>query len=464
MVTEVDEGKGLVKVYWADIRDRVAKVAPTFAKIVDELNPDKTFPLYLAYYPYGDLIGDTQSVFIPRTWGGYDRLSDPALPSDIIKHLGYGIDSTPLGMVLEKQLEYFIDLKTEEMSIPWLIYSPGMFFPFSRILNEKNSRFYVSNGILTTTSGVRSAFMLPNIGCATHHSNLQRDFNVQNPPPKSLYEHWHVFKEILNSGLTNCNWNSCIVYFTEKWIHKLYSDKAWLNLKVYFYELAWTYTEYRRSYFSHDFAFSMFQKKRNLKPNPYLADTARHLFITALGAAPGYIPASVDDALPLEALQKVFVQSYGLKRYLPTIMQPAHFNFETAKLPIYYSLQNPSTHVFSPKSRKVSSTLFEMRELEYIMRIYIEELSRKDTICFDAVISQIINDITFHYFHNKSDRHHIVKPSHEIVEADNRFDYDSLKYKANGAKFASDARFVRGCIMIAPNPNEEKEKKEKKEE
>ena len=261
MVTEVDEGKGLVKVYWADIRDRVAKVAPTFAKIVDELNPDKTFPLYLAYYPYGDLIGDTQSVFIPRTWGGYDRLSDPALPSDIIKHLGYGIDSTPLGMVLEKQLEYFIDLKTEEMSIPWLIYSPGMFFPFSRILNEKNSRFYVSNGILTTTSGVRSAFMLPNIGCATHHSNLQRDFNVQNPPPKSLYEHWHVFKEILNSGLTNCNWNSCIVYFSEKWIHKLYSDKAWLNLKVYFYELAWTYTEYRRSYFSHDFAFFNVSKK-----------------------------------------------------------------------------------------------------------------------------------------------------------------------------------------------------------
>jgi hypothetical protein len=456
MVTEIDEGKGLVKVYWADIRDRVKKVEPAFAKIVDELNPDSTFPLYLAYYPYGDLIGDTRSLFIPGTWGGYHRLSDPTLPKDIVKHLGYGMDSAPLGMVLEKQLEYFIDLKNEGISIPWLVYSAGMFFPFSSILNKKSSRFYPANGILTTTSGVRSAFMLPNIGCATHHSNLQRDFNVQSPPPKSLYEHWHVFKEIVNSGLTDCNWNSCIIYFSEKWINKLYSDKAWLTLKIYFYELAWSYAEYKRSYFSHDFAFSMFQKKRNLKPNPYLADTARHLFITALGAAPGYTPTSADEGLPVEALQKAFVQSYGLKTYLPTIMQPTHFNFETDRLPIYYSLQNPSTHVFSPKSRKVSSTLFEMRELEYIMRIYIEELSRKDSICFDTVMSQMAHDVKFHYFHNKSDRHHIVKPSHEIAEADNRFDYDNLKYKASGAKFAGDARFVRGCIMIAPNEIKQK--------
>jgi hypothetical protein len=36
MSTTIDEGKGLVKVYWADIRHRVAKVEPQFAKIVDK--------------------------------------------------------------------------------------------------------------------------------------------------------------------------------------------------------------------------------------------------------------------------------------------------------------------------------------------------------------------------------------------------------------------------------------------
>jgi len=53
MVTEVDERNGLVKVYWENVRERVALVEPTFAKIVDELAPGKEFPLYLAYYPYG---------------------------------------------------------------------------------------------------------------------------------------------------------------------------------------------------------------------------------------------------------------------------------------------------------------------------------------------------------------------------------------------------------------------------
>jgi len=53
-------------------------------------------------------------------------------------------------------------------------------------------------------------------------------------------------------------------------------------------------------------------------------------------------------------------------------MQPAHFYFENDKLPVYYSLQNPSTYAFSPKSRKLSSTLFEMRELAHIMRIFYQ--------------------------------------------------------------------------------------------
>jgi hypothetical protein len=451
MVTAIDEGKGLVKVYWVDVRERIAQVEPVFAKIVDELCPDKTFPLYLAYYPYGDLIGDIYSPFIPNMKGGQDRLSDPGLSKDVIKHLGYGMDSAPLGMVLEKQLEYFIDLKDEGISIPWLVYSAGMFFPFSRVLSKKSERIYAANGILTTTSGARSAFMLPNIGCSTHHSNLQRDFNLQSPPPKSLYEHWSIFKEITNSGLINCDWHSCIVYFSEKWINKLYTDKAWLSLKMYFYELAWLYTEYRRNYFCYDFAFSMFQKKRNLKPNPYLADTARHLFITALGAAPGYVPATTDNALPIEALQKVFVQSYGLKKYFPSIMQPAHFRFETDAFPVYYSLQNPSTHVFSPKSREVSSTLFEMRELQHIMRIYVEELTKSAGLCSDTIMGKVVDKVSFSYFHNKADRHRIVRSSQDIAALDNRFDAVNLKHKGEGAKFASDARFVRGCIAISPH-------------
>ena len=66
MVTEIDEGRGLVKTCWAEIRKRVAKVEPRFAKIVDELGPDKGFPVYLSYLPYGAIEGDAETTSCQR--------------------------------------------------------------------------------------------------------------------------------------------------------------------------------------------------------------------------------------------------------------------------------------------------------------------------------------------------------------------------------------------------------------
>lgn len=447
MVTEVDEGTGLVKTCWANVRNRVMKVEPTFANIIDELNPDRSFPIYLAYFPYGELIGDIEHSFFPKQKNGVFKLSDPDSPQDLVKHLGYGINSLPMGMVLEKNIEWFIDLKNENISIPWVVYSPGTFFPFSRVLSKRNKHIYVPNNVLSTTSGSRSAFMLPNIGCATKHINLQRDFNVQSPPPKTMYEHWYIFREIISCNDIDCDWRSCLIYFSEKWVDKFHNDKAWLSLKLYLHEWAWRYTEYRRNNIYYDIAFSMIQKKRNLKPNPYLADTAKHLFAIASGVAPGYIPVCNNDALPLSALQKAFVESYDLKKYLPTIMQPVHHNFKNDTKPIYYSLQNPSTFVFSPKSRKISSTLFEIRELENIMRVFINELSKDNTMCSDTIVGEIAKYTEFKYFHNEFDRHRVIRPSTEMATLDERFHCNSTSNN-NGASFASDAKFLRGCISI----------------
>jgi hypothetical protein len=451
MVTENDDGNNIVKVYWKDIRDKVAEVEPKFAKIVDDLNPDTSYPLFLAYYPYGSTDADTESSLFPRNGGGFFRISDSDAPKEIVKHLGYSKNSTPLGMVLDKEIECFIDLKSEGITIPWHIYQPGSMFPFARILNKMSDRIYAPNGLLSSTAGARSAFMLPNIGCGVNHSNLQRDFNVQSPPPKSLYEHWHIFKEIVNSDVANSTWRCCVMYFSEKWLLNIHADAAWCHLKQYLHELAWYRYEWDRNRIYYDITFSIIQKKRNLKPNPYLADTAMHLFATALGAVPGYVPSLDNHALPLDILQKAFTESYGLKKYLPNILQPKHYKFETEEYPIYYSLQHPSTHVFSPRSRDSSSTLFEMRELEHLMRVYMQELTKKNELCTDTIIGKVADHITFQYYHNKPDRHRIVNNSSQLFINDNRFTCIQDIYKSKLAKHAIDAPFVRGCISIT-NP------------
>jgi len=446
MMTEVDESRGLVKTTWDKVRHRVAKVEPIFAQLVDEIGPDKSFPVFLAYFPYGEIEGDTISPILPRINGGSYRLSDPDVPKEVYKHLGYGATSAPFGMVLDKNFELFIDLKDEKRTIPWLIYSPGDFFPFSRILIKNNSRIYAPNGILTSVSGLRSIFMLPNIGCTKNHSNLQDEFKLKKSAPKSLYDHWDVFKELVNKS--NYEWRACMLYFSSKWTDKLQNDKNWIALKLYLHELSWKKYEYQQNRIYYDFVFSIIQKKRGLKPNPYLTDTAKHLFEISIGAAPAYAPQCDDGSLPIELLQKIYVECYGLKKYLPTIMAPVHFNFENAVDSVYYSLQNPSTFVFSPKSRKTLNALVELREMEHIMKRFIEELSKPNSICCDTIMGSIAKKMEFKYFHNERDSQGVITPTNILSSFDNRFDAMHYKHKAIEASFAIDAPFLRGCISI----------------
>lgn len=450
MLTFNDERTGLVKTNWDSVRSRVHKVAPEFAKLVDKLSPDKSFHLYLAYYPYGELIGDTVSPFLPMIAGGNYRLSDANAPKDIIKNLGYGQNSSPLGMLLEKSLEYYIDLKKLNISIPWQIYSPGSFFPLARFLKNKSGRTYSPNGLLTVVSGTRSAFMLPKIGSSPNHLMLRRHYNNVRPkPPKDLSEHWQIFKDIINSNHSENDWRSCVLYFSQKWLDKIHNDNEWAPVKGYFLELASHKFEYEKNQIYYNIAYSLIQYSNNLKPNPYLIDTACHLFAIGTGAVPGYSPAIDDHSLPLDLLQNAFVESYGLKKYIPTIMQPHHFNFEDALTkPIYYSLNHPSTLSFSPKSRKDSSTLFEMDELMHIVNIFQKELSHDNNILSDTVISEIAKNVEFNFFHNRTSTHDNILDSDTIINFDSRFAQKNTKFSAPESIFSSDAPFLRGCIGI----------------
>lgn len=446
MYTTNNDNNGLVKVDWHQIRKNVKIVEPNFAKMVDDLNPDKTFPIYLAYIPYGDLKGDTVSTLLPGMDGDYFRITDPSTPKELLAHLGYSVNGSPFGMVLEKELEYFIDLKRNP--IPWAIYRPGRFFSFGYHYSKDTNRSYFPNSVLAVASGARSAFMLANISSAVNHANLRRDFNVRTPKPKYLYNHWTIFKEIARSNVCNCNWRSCVLYFSEKWLLNLHNDPAWLILKNYLLEKSWNEYEYDRCRRYFDITFCLIQNKFNLKPNPYLADTARHLFTIALGDAPGFAPVCDDSALPLEHIQKAYHESYGLKKYFPTIMKPTRFIPEKGGNPVYYSLQNPSTFNFSPKSRKNFSMSVEMRELAHIMQTYINALLNYNIMGSDSAISDIAKNIEFTFYHNVADRHNIMQSSEKLAKADLRFSKKNHKYYSAAATFPEDSPFVRGCISI----------------
>ena len=95
--------------------------------------------------------------------------------------------------------------------------------------------------------------------------------------------------------------------------------------------------------------------------------------------------------------------------------------------------------MFSPKSRATSSTIFEMRELNHIMKIFMAELSKENAMCSDTVMNLAAKDIKFNYYHNKSDRHRVIQSSDLIPSVDKRFETINSKLRMPN----------RACLQLA---------------
>ena len=456
MISEHDERKGLVRVYWQDIRERVHAVNPEFAQYVDVIDPGKELPLFLAYYDYGVPLGGVQAGntwMLPKMDGTYIGMNDPFFPSDVAKELGYAAHTSPLTMVLEKEIEYFVDFKARQLTVPVRMYTPGSLFSFSRILGGMQAESLppsIENSFISATSGARSAFMLPTMGVVSQYTRLKRALNLRHPKPTSLYEHGLIFKAILQSRITQSDWKACVLYFPESWVTRIRSstESPWKDLRLYLHESFWRALGHERvSHLYQGVIFSSIQKDRNLKPSPYLADVARHLLIVPLGMLPGYVPACNDDALPLAELQAAFLEYYGIK-YIPTIMHPKRVHFrDTPSENVYFSLQYPSMLISSPKARGSATALYELRELNHIMNVYMEELSHNPTYA-NTMLGDIANNVSFQYFHNDTDPHDLVNLSGELIEQDLRFRFLSRGLPKKGLQFAHDGKFLRGSIAI----------------
>jgi hypothetical protein len=87
--------------------------------------------------------------------------------------------------------------------------------------------------------------------------------------------------------------------------------------------------------------------------------------------------------------------------------------------------------------------------LSQILKKFVLELSMDDGMCADSIMAIAAKNVQFNYFHNETDLHRVIRPSTDLSLIDPRFDFVAPGViKESGAKFASDARFVRGCVSI----------------
>lgn len=435
----------LRKVFWKDVRKEAHSVVPVIAKLIDEIDPGKDYPLYEACYPYGSLIVKQGICYYPNPEGKLVTLADPSLHEDLKKNLAYTIASFPAGLILKNSIELYTPIINNRIALQNLL-STGYIFSLWHFL-ETHPSFHPSK-IFNITSGSRSIFLLPNIGDHFYHKNLRREFDIRTSPCKDLFSQWELFAALTSHPLSKCAWHTKLLYFSGKWMEKFTSnDKNWYALNYYLLKNSWQRTSFFRNKFIYDLCFSQIQTVRNLQPNPYIADTAKHILSIAVGALPGFVPAHNNLSAPIDILQKIFLDIYRLKNYTPTFLQPQYFSKNSNYRPVYYSLSLPTSLEFSPQCRKMSTNLFDIRELSYLIDIYLEEMQKDYLGITDTPMALIAKNADFSYYHDKPDQEKRTKHTSEMPITDPTLICCPKGY--DNTAFPVAAPYLRGCVKVS---------------
>lgn len=334
------------EITWEQARKLVAKGCKKLLKIIDNINPGKDLTLVRVRYPYGATITHDDVLHLPTVSNQTLPLSNPETAKKWRDLLGYR--SIPMGIVTENSVEIFRQINDRVFSVALSGPDTGIEIGIVEVFG--------STAAYTVTSGARSLYMIPRISKMFSHKKLRREYGIDAPAPKRLIDHWNVFKELYASPAFKKTWESEVLFLTKKWAVNLENEKdlAWLRLKSYIQQKAWNHSELGRRKVLLDVVWQVTAgvlTEKGIKPDPYVVDTLRHLIYVSLGGISGSRPANGDDfAGPINKLQKIYLNVYGLNDQIPTIMRPYNFNIDEDK-PVYYSMQTPLLLSSTPNFR-----------------------------------------------------------------------------------------------------------------
>jgi hypothetical protein len=431
----------LIQVDWADIRAKIEGLNPVLAELIDDLNLDpKKYLLFKATYPFGTESIKEGKFYLPNSSGQMVPLTDNRITQVIRDQLSYNIGSNPVSIVLKNTLELFIKLNGNTILSPYGLIPPGKIFSTWRILSPAMS--HQPAFLWHICAGARSLLMLPKIMSVTNFKKLKRKFHLYSEMPKEPYTQWELFRELANHDEFGEDWHCEVLYFGKRWFDHL-DDKKWALFKMYLYKCAWDGSEFWRNQFIWDLVLSTIQRNRNLRPDPYIADTVKYLISMGVGAVPGFAPAIDDTAGPIKRLQQIFTDVYQLENYEPLIMQPKYFLFGKESNPIYYFLQNPTTIEFSPKSRAISNKIGELFDIKYLLDKYLEEILSGNLNLHGTPICQLPEKVKYDYFHTENKNYRGVKSTNEIPIEDKAFKI------SEGRAFPANSPLINGCVRIS---------------
>lgn len=437
----------LTKKSWAEVRKDFAKLVPEFAKIVDELSPGKDLYFYEGVYPYGAEVVTNGILHVPNAKGEIVKFNDASIDQQVTEDLGYNLGSNPCLLVMESCLEAFTYF--DDRVIPLFNFiSPGAFSGTWQVLAPRVAHY--PEFLWNLSSGTRSIFMLPKVSEANANNKLKRAFSLTTNKPRTMLDHWFLFREIAAHPDFPQPWASRLMFFSAGWFKQL-EDPKWHEFHRFLLKRAWYSSEYWRNQFVWNIVFSSVQKNRQIKASSHIVNTVQHLITMAAGFAPGFAPALDDSAAPVSGLQKVYLEYYNLKNYAPIFMQPYTLSLLDDTRPVYYSLHYPTASTFSPKSSGHSSTISDLYEVKMIMSKYMKEMHSNNMDLSNTVIAETVDRACFEYFHSDTNFYHDIKSSDDIPAEDPTFK-QATPPDTISQDFPANSSFVRGCIRVSHKP------------
>jgi len=187
--------------------------------------------------------------------------------------------------------------------------------------------------------------------------------------------------------------------------------------------------------------------KRNLKPNPYIMDTVKHLLLIANGEFPGLKPVNNDDnLLPVSAIETAYTEDYGLK-YAPVIMGPSILSANSKNADtVYYSLAYPTLLEGTPVIRHPPSIISEIQEIKSLMNTF-------ENVHTTSYSSDPMKNMVFRYFYAGEDKFGELLHSRDITAYDCNM-HQILTTKFSGKDFPAHGHIFRGYIQIQKMSNQ----------
>ncbi|RUR09112.1 hypothetical protein [Legionella sp. km772] len=429
----------IARVSWNEIKNSVQAVNPSLYQVIEIVSPGQNIPFYLAHFSFGAHFGIKNHAYLPTSEGRLEKIDSKYTENQLFQDLGYGKNSLPLGIILNKYCEWH-QFSENEYIIPDCVQGPGAIFNMQVVFDEDQT---IENNVLSVSSGALSSFLLPNIGCTRRHSRIQKYFNVNAPAPKSPYEHHLIFKEIFQDNTLRSDWSSQILYFSQEFINEVKTNDNWLKLKLYFSEAL----RKKLTQNTYDPAcnelFLRAKKINRFRPTPFIIDTAKYVFNICFGSGIGVKPAIDDQYFPVTTIQKIYDECYQLE-HTPTVMVPAPL-FEKNDS-VYYPLQCPFSKINTFKTNQSNSTLTELETLKNVLLAYQEEFIDENGDAYGSPLYHVSKQTEFFFYHYKAQGNHAIKDSAALVAADDRFSYIFNNSKKS---FASDAKLLRGCVRLS---------------